>query len=330
MFPAPYTDQELIDDAKKFSTRAEWRAAGEVERLIGKASHYGSAIKRGREFMEQCCGHMPHGHSGHTHWRKYSDEELVSAAKLYQHKSDWKKEDYNTYQTALLRPEVFQQATTHMTPKASPYSGSYIIYAYEFTDHYAYVGLTFLDKARHVQHMIRGPVFRHLAICPTYEYKIIERGLASPVEAIAAEKKWIEHYARAGWTMLNVAKAGGLGTVNIGKWTKEAVLAKAKEYKTRKAWYLGSQFTYSLAKREGWFEQAAAHMPRRVLGIGAGKTVSAETKEKQRQAKVGKTQSTEQRQAKAAAIKKWWADRKSKAAPAKTPGVAEAIVNSLL
>jgi hypothetical protein len=170
-----------------------------------------------------------------------------------------------------------------------------------------------------------------MAVCPTYEYKIVERGLASPSEAIAAEDKWQADYASAGWIPLWTNKAGGLGTVNIGKWTKEAVLAKAKEFQTRKAWYLGSQFTYSLAKRMGWFEQAVAHMPRRVLGIGAGVPKSEEAKEKMRQAKIGTTQSAEHRAAKSAAIKQWWADRRAKSVPpSTTEGLAESVVNSLL
>jgi hypothetical protein len=235
------------------------------------------------------------------------------------------------YQTGLNRPEVFVRAVAHMTPKASPYSGSYVIYAYEFTDHYAYVGLTFLDKIRHVQHMIRGPVAEHIKICPTYKYKIVEKGLASPAEAITAEGRWISHYASAGWTMLNTAKAGGLGTVNIGKWTKEAVLAKAKEFQTRKAWYLGNQFTYSLAKRMGWFEDAVAHMPRRVLGVGTGVSKSVEAKEKMRQAKLGREQSPEQRVARSAAIKQWWANRRAKPTPsAPDAGLVESVVGVLL
>lgn len=256
---------------------------------------------------------MKHRH----HW---TDEELIIVAKCYQHKGDWKRSSNSlhsaAYQSALNRPEVFVRATAHMTPKVSPYSGSYIIYAYEFTDHSVYVGLTFLEKVRHVQHMVRGPVFRHMQVCPTYEYKIVEKNLVSPAEVAAAEGRWIEHYASKGWTMLNTVRAGGLGTVNIGKWTKEAVFAKAKEFKTRKEWYLKSQFTYGLAKREGWFEQAAAHMPRRVLGIGAGRKVSSETRAKQAAAKIGVKQSKKHRAAKSAGAKKWWASRKAQPPPA--------------
>jgi hypothetical protein len=148
-----------------------------------------------------------------------------------------------------------------------------------------------------------------------------------------AEDKWQAEYISKGWTPLWTAKPGSLGGMHR-KWTKEAVFAKAKEFKTRKEWYLGSQFTYGLAKREGWFEQAAAHMPRRVLGIGAGVPKSEEAKAKMRQAKLGTTQSAEQKAAKSAVIKQWWADRRAKPVPPATSAVdtdlAESVVNSLL
>lgn len=48
-------------------------------------------------------------------------------------------------------------------------------------------------------------------------------------------------------------------------WTKEAVLEDAKKYTSRKAWLVGSQMGYKNAKRNGWFEEAVAHMPRKVV-----------------------------------------------------------------
>lgn len=167
-----------------------------------------------------------------------------------------------------------------MIPKASPYSGSYVIYAYEFTDRHAYVGLTFLPKERHAQHQQRGPVFEHIQTCPEYSYKIVERAINTPQAASAREAHWLATYKEAGWTLLNTFKAGGLGTVQATKWTKESVIAEAQKYQSKQAWIDGSQFTYRLAKREGWFAEASAHMPARVLGVGVGSKRSAETRAK--------------------------------------------------
>jgi len=88
-------------------------------------------------------------------------------------------------------------------------------------------------------------------------------------------------------------------------------MAEAKNYKTRQEWIDKSQMSYRIAKRNGWFDEASAHMPKRVLGIGAGVAKTPEAREKMRQAKLGKEQSPEAKAAKSAAIRKWWADRKA-------------------
>lgn len=241
---------------------------------------------------------------------RWTDEEIVVVAKKYKHRGDWKRSkdgnDSAAYQTALRRPEVFGRATAHMTFKAHPYSGSYVIYAYEFTDNHAYVGHTFLPKVRHTEHMCKGPVHDHFSICSTYAYKILEEGLASPDDSGRLEGEWQTKYLKAGWTPLWSAKAGGIGSVAHNKWTKEAVLADAQKYKTKQEWIDKNQTTYRLAKREGWFDAASAHMPKRVLGIGVGRKVSQSAKDKMRQAKIGVKQSASHRRNRSVAVKEWW------------------------
>lgn len=252
--------------------------------------------------MRLCCAHMRSGMEGNKNRLKYSDDDLIASASRYKHKSDWKAADLRRYSMCSLRPEVFARATAHMTPKAHPYSGTYIVYVYEFTDHHVYVGLTFRPEIRHALHMQRGSVRDHMRVCPDYTYKIVEKGIASPDLVGDVERRWIGHYVTGGWILLNKASGGGLGTVQVTKWTKEAVMAQALKYKTRQEWIDNSQMSYRIAKREGWYEEASAHMPTRVLGIGTGREVSQSTRDKQRQAKLGKAQSPEWRAARIKAI----------------------------
>lgn len=245
-------------------------------------------------------------HKAHN-WR-YSDEDLMTSAARYKHRSEWKKNANKHYQAAFWRG-IIDKCCAHMTPKAHPYSGSYIVYAYEFTDHCVYVGHTFQPSARKWQHMQRGPVLAHMAICSNHSYKILADGLNSPAESSNAEAYWQAKYKEDGWTPLWIAKAGGLGTVQVIKWAREAVMAEAKKYQTRQEWINKSQMSYRSAKRNGWFDEASAHMPKRKLGVGVGRTVSKATRDKQRAAKVGKIQSDAAKQAKSVAIKQWWADR---------------------
>lgn len=284
-----YTDDEIRADAKKYTTRAAWRAAGEAARANGGVSAYGSALHRGPGFLAECCAHMVHGHAGNTYNKRWTDDELIAVAAQYQHKGDWKRSTNRlhaaAYQCALSRrPDVFAQATAHMTPKASPYAGDYVVYAYEFSDNHAYVGLTFQPAIRRSQHAQTGPVFEHAKVCQNPVYKVCQSAIMSPLEAAEAEKRWVGQYRAAGWALLNTTEAGSLGSLEPVKWDKLAVIAEARKYPTKQAWIDGSQRSYRVAKREGWFAEASVHMPKRVLGVGLGKVVSPETRQRQRAA----------------------------------------------
>jgi hypothetical protein len=226
-------------------------------------------------------------------------------ARHYQTRGDWKKSAVNMYQIARLRP-IWDECVAHMRPAANPFANDYVIYAEEFSDHYCYVGLTLVPENRKAAHACRGPVFEHAretGLKPVF--KIIESGLLYS-EAGAAEDRWQVKYATDGWQALHTAKAGCLGSIHASKWTREAVMAEALKYQTKQEWIDKSQMSYRIAKREGWFEEASAHMPTRVLGIGAGVPKTPEAKEKMRQAKLGSKQSTATRRKRSASITEWW------------------------
>lgn len=242
---------------------------------------------------------------------KYSDEELMASAEQFKHRSEWKLGANQHYRAAQIRG-LLDKCCAHMTPAANPYASDYIVYAYEFADRHVYVGLTFRKALRHTLHMQRGPVREHMRLCPEYAYKVLEHGIADPNLVGGVENRWQAKYIADGWLPLWKNKAGGLGTIQVQKWTKEAVMAEAKKYKTKQEWIDKSQMSYRIAKREGWFDEASAHMPKRVLGIGAGVAKTPEAREKMRQAKLGTTQSAASKDAKSASIRQWWADRKAK------------------
>lgn len=321
-----YTDTELIEHARQFSTRADWRAAGELERKNGDYSHYGAAVHRGKALMRECCAHMVSGYVARKRTYLWTDDELIEAASTYNHKGDWKRSanarHSAAYQSALNRPDVFKRATAHMTPKANPYAGDYVIYAFEFSDHHVYVGLTFQPKERLQQHLCRGPVFDHLRVCPNHSHKHVATGIGSPTSAIQAEKQWIERYVAEGWTLLNTSSGGSLGTVQrVNEWTKELVILEARKFATKQAWIDGSQGSYRLAKREGWFDEACAHMPNRNAQHLIGRVVSDETKAKQRAAKVGRNLSSAHKAKISSSMRKHWN-------PPVTSGVSEESAKS--
>jgi hypothetical protein len=195
-----------------------------------------------------------------------------------------------------------------MTPKVSPYSGDYVIYVYEFPDGYVYVGLTFKEVERRRQHEHVGPVFEHAKICLPV-YRVLQSGIRTPAEAAEAEIRWLDSYRSSGWKLLNDAPAGGLGSARL-KWTPDALLKDAMKFSSRKAWYLGSQGAYAMAKKLGCFEECVAHMPRYDKSKRTWASPSDEARGKMRAAKLGRTLSQGHKDDISRSVRRSWAERR--------------------
>jgi hypothetical protein len=96
------------------------------------------------------------------------------------------------------------------------------IYAFEFKEtKRAYVGLTCNIKQRKEEHLginkrftkSKSNVYRHMTennIWPVF--KIITKRPVKEENAEKSEDKWMKHYENNGWELLNIAKAGSLGS----------------------------------------------------------------------------------------------------------------------
>lgn len=265
--PLQLSDDEIVAHAHQFRTRKEWKAASKKM----DPSPYRCAVYR--KIYQKCVAHMEPtkpDFSNYTKPVKYTNEEIKASATLYQHKNDWKHGHNHHYQSAIKRgKKFFNECTAHMTPAANPYAGDYVIYAFKFSDHRIYVGLTFKVDDRRKDHLRFGPVCRHIQECPTYEFTILQDKITSPAEAVAAEKKWIDYYRNEpGWTIMNDAPGGSLGAVKAlsREWTIDELADVAGQFRTRKEWLLGNQAVYKRAKRMGVFEEVCrkAGLPQRV------------------------------------------------------------------
>jgi predicted GIY-YIG superfamily endonuclease len=138
-----------------------------------------------------------------------------------------------------------------------------LIYTYEFPDNTVYVGLTFDLNERDRQHRKKenSQVYKHIketGLEPVF--KQITDDFVSALDAKVMEQQTIEKYANEGWKILNLAKAGGLGSSVLDDWTKEMVLEVAKKYQTRTEFCNRERRACMLAKRNGWYEDATNHM----------------------------------------------------------------------
>ena len=246
-----YTDQELIDTAKRFKTRNEWKA------FDGNKQYQVAKLRPG--VLAKCTDHMVDQRTVLTA-KVYTDEEIIDVAKTYKSSTEWKHSNVVVYRHACRRG-LLERCTAHMEHRGGIYDGIYVVYVYEFSDKHSYVGLTCSPERRFKSHAEGGLVFDHAqqtGLKP--ELKILEEKLSSPYAAGDAERRWIAHYEQNGWTKLNTADGGSIGNIAVKKWNKKNVMESALKYKTKSEWYLGDHRAYAAAKSSGWFKEATAHM----------------------------------------------------------------------
>jgi recombinational DNA repair protein RecT len=125
-----------------------------------------------------------------------------------------------------------------------------------------YIGRTIEREERHKKHTIQknDTVFRYAKEngLEVPQMEIIEENLTVK-EGLEREDYWVNYYKERGYNVLNIAKtgigSGSLGGINFGKWTKERVFEKAKEYKTRLEFEKQCQYAYQKARVKGWLKE---------------------------------------------------------------------------
>ncbi len=101
-----WTDEEIIEDARKYGTNKEWRE--------GSPSMYVMAYKRG--IAEECCAHMQMLTKPKGYWTKQRCKE---DALLYNTVSDWVSNSPSAYQTAHKHGWL-EECCAHMVEGCKP------------------------------------------------------------------------------------------------------------------------------------------------------------------------------------------------------------------
>jgi predicted GIY-YIG superfamily endonuclease len=92
-----YSDEELIDIAKKYNTKTDF--------LTNNAGAWDAAYKKGKDFYNQITSHMI---DGHTKPRKYDDETLKNLISKYTTLRDFREENPQAYD-AIRRKNKIEQ-----------------------------------------------------------------------------------------------------------------------------------------------------------------------------------------------------------------------------
>lgn len=189
----------------------------------------------------------------------WSYEKCKEEALKYDTKRDFRNQSNSAYQTAK-RKKFLNEICNHMIPL-----GNYnkkIVYSYEFTDNYVYVGLTYNIIKRNLEHLndIKSPVYKHIIktnLIPTK--KILTSDFIDILMAKTYENYWIDTYRSKGWILLNKAKGGALGGNKI-YWTYEKCYNEALKYKTRYEFEKKSGSAYNSALKNNWLILITTHM----------------------------------------------------------------------
>jgi len=162
------------------------------------------------------------------------------------------------------RHEWLDSICAHMTPVGDKFNRC--IYAYEFPDKVAYIGLTGNLIARHRQHLSKAPsnnsaVREHLLLTNSNP-KLVQ--LTEYIHYVDAAKREGEHasgYISSGWTLLNKGRTGSLGASNI-VYTKEKCKEIIDQCRTWTDLYKISPRAVQVCKENGWFTDELEALPR--------------------------------------------------------------------
>jgi predicted GIY-YIG superfamily endonuclease len=173
----------------------------------------------------------------YTNWkpkfvnRRYliTDKQILNDASKFTTRGEWKTKG-KFYQLAhKCRPHLLEKCHSHMRPPIE-ITKDYQVYAYEFADKTAYVGLTGNPEVRHANHLKYGYVAEQIKKGVSYQFKVIADKLA-PNLAAELEIKSISDY-KLSWSVFNRHPGGGFGTVRA-KYSYKQIFETAKNYKSK-------------------------------------------------------------------------------------------------
>lgn len=281
-----WTAENLIKDARKYSTKSEWKN--------NSASAYATALNKG--VLDQCCAHMESPRKPDGYWTK---EKCSESAKKYQTISAWSKAEGNAYDAAKRNGWV-RDITSHMVKVFS--HGEYTIYSYllqhdikfeyqkrfkelkdkrelpydfylhDFNLVIEYQGrqhfetsVTSRFRKDAISQPRRDKIKKEFALNASLFYLDIASENTNEIELAVHQK--LQEISALQNKELNLTKRDltkeEIGVLaNLGVWSKEAVMADAKKYSKTADWNNCGNAANQIARKKGWYEEATKHMTR--------------------------------------------------------------------
>lgn len=244
--PGWWSLERVSEEAKKYGTRTDFAK--------GSPSAYQAAHRK--QWLDVVCAHMELKQRPNGYWTR---ERVIEEAKKYSSRSDFQKCSGGAYAIAASHG-LLDEACAHMQKKGSQYERA--VYAFEFEDRSVYVGLTFDYDVRYREHLTQNKhVGRKLKQVGA---RYVRFGKWFPLEEAAREEaRVITEYREGGWTILNRAKPGGVGS-RPRKWTLDEIKSRASKYDTVQAFAAANYSAYTTAHKHGWWGDISQHLERKL------------------------------------------------------------------
>ena len=248
-----WTKKRCKQEALKYKTRVDFQ----------KKSSTAYVSARNKGWLEYCCSHMIEINKKAGYWSK---KRCSNEARKYNNRSDFVSGSPVAYQKAHNMGWL-DDICKHMKPQGSRYKR--YIYAFEFADRSVYVGLTFnlgTRKASHINKSSNPGVREKIKNGVQYKFKS-DGVLYHKDEAGKKEDQLLKKYEKSNWEILNVVKAGNLGSGKLF-WTKEKCKESALNFKFRNDFMKNSKGAYESARKKGWLDEICSHMESISRGAG--------------------------------------------------------------
>jgi hypothetical protein len=231
-----WNKDKCFEESIKYNTRTEFQ--------IKNPSAYISSRKNG--WLNDICYHMIEKIKPPGFWTK---NKCLEESSRYKTRSEFNKFSSKAYQHAWQNGWL-DEICSHMQLFGDKYKRC--IYAYEFSDNSAYVGLTFNINIRHSNHIsnMKSPVYNKINQNLKYKFKKLSIYLDID-KAKELEKYYVDEYKKNKWLILNKAKTGGTGGKLI-KWTKEKCEEESLKYETKSEIKKYNGTVYNVIMKKNW------------------------------------------------------------------------------
>lgn len=239
-----WTKEHCAEEAKKYQNRSSF--------CKGSNGAYTAALKHG--WLNDICSHME------IKWERKWDTKAKCAkeAKKYTNRTDFQNNSSGAW-NAANKHDWLDEICSHMETYGNLFKRC--IYAFEFSNMSAYIGLTDNIQRRKRQHLnsSNSAVYKHIqktSLTPTLQilHEYTDKELAKILE-----KFYIEDYRNKGWNILNRAKAGSLGGKYVF-WNYEECKSHALQCNTRSEFIIKYPGAYASAVKNKWLDDICQHM----------------------------------------------------------------------